>query len=449
MFSAMIPAFAHFVSVILLILSLGHGAWSHVLSTHHIRSMEEALHSHNKRALDGYYVIDQQKGSEWGCSEEKIAALEHVIRNAREMASAASKVLERPGSEHSEAYRMWLGEGNSDPDTRTAIKRRNFDPIQNLEPPGQQNRLDDMKYKNFSPTGLTYMCAAEENEACNDGTIASALQHGVNGIWGNVFLLCDRFFERTSYKRMLRIWRSERIPMLASAFTIIHESQHMGAIVGKSRRCTDVKNPKPRPEDTSPLCYHPDCCATLSSKDKIRNAQNMAFFALEVTANPERGEPPELSSCTIMKRDTGNLFSGRLDALLSRADYFAKPKHEGNMLRRQAGSFTTSEIPCASRPPLAIPVGGDALPDRETLPRAVFDRMFPREQGRTSTAAASAPVACHNFDLEKYGYCCPGPGNSCRDDPKKCWVGGEGVGEGAADVVPAGARCQPPPGAVF
>ncbi|TIC93521.1 hypothetical protein CH35J_009186 [Colletotrichum higginsianum] len=150
-----------------------------------------------------------------------------------------------------------------------------------------------------------------------------------------------------------------------------------------------------------------------------------------------------------MKRDTGGLFSGRLEGLVSRAGHFAKPKHDGNMLRRQAGSFTTSEIPCASRPPLAIPVGGDALPDRETLPQAVFDRMFPMEQGRASTVAAGAPVACDNFDLEKYGYCCPGPGSSCEDDSRKCYVGGEGVGEGAAGVVPAGARCPPPPGAVF
>ncbi|KAK1843827.1 hypothetical protein CCHR01_13532 [Colletotrichum chrysophilum] len=67
----------------------------------------------------------------------------------------------------------------------------------------------------------------------------------------------------------------------------------------------------------------------------------------------------------------------------------------------------------------------------------------------TSAEPTVAPVACYNFDINAYGYCCPGPGNPCENDLGKCFFNGEGVSGGASGIVPDGARCPPPPGAEY
>lgn len=92
-----------------LLLASGQGALGHGLSDHAKRSIEQTMHISSKRALDGFYVIDQQAGSEWGCSEEKIAALEGAVRDTQALAFMASTVLAEKDSEFSDAYIFWFG----------------------------------------------------------------------------------------------------------------------------------------------------------------------------------------------------------------------------------------------------------------------------------------------------------------------------------------------------
>lgn len=108
-FVTMLRSLTHLVSVLSLVLLLGQEVLSHGLSSHDISFMEQALHSVKKRALDGYYVIDDSEGSSVGCSEEQIVALAGFINEARQLASIASKALEKKGSEKSPAYALWFG----------------------------------------------------------------------------------------------------------------------------------------------------------------------------------------------------------------------------------------------------------------------------------------------------------------------------------------------------
>ncbi|KZL83404.1 alpha-tubulin suppressor and related rcc1 domain-containing protein [Colletotrichum incanum] len=524
----------------------------------------------------------------------------------------ASNVLAEKDSEFSDAYVFWFGEDNANARTRTTIKQLNYDPVQDfLKAPGSRNRVDDMRMDNLSPTGLTYMCAAEDNSICAGGMAAAAHQHGAGGLSGHSIILCERFFKANSQQDMLRAWKETRRLSAAAGFWLLHEVQHLGAIVSDSRRCVDVPDPS-RSDGTG--CYDANCCSRLKGADKIRNAQNMAFFALEVMADPESGAAPG-QSCTIMKRDTGSILLGGPEGIMARDNYNPDHVFEG-MLRRQARSsstlrttwrnstgsvspsrsrqqasssqtrsandnpvFTTrppvsvssssgasfsisystsppttqdngipivpivpvpvpvapvapvppvvppvggggeggggggdngnngddskpsqtpppkssqpslpptsspasltvsSATPCSSRSPLSVPSGGDASPDRDGLPQAVYDGLAAEasstrrpsttmpssiastakaEPSTTSIPSATptpsatvAPVACYNFDINAYGYCCPGPGNPCEKDIGKCYFNGEGVSGGSSGVVPDGARCPPPEGAEY
>ncbi|KAF4847921.1 hypothetical protein CGCSCA4_v005343 [Colletotrichum siamense] len=79
----------------------------------------------------------------------------------------------------------------------------------------------------------------------------------------------------------------------------------------------------------------------------------------------------------------------------------------------------------------------------------VITTVAPAPPTTTSAEPTVAPVACYNFDINAYGYCCPEPGNPCENDIGKCYFNGEGVSGGASGIVPDGARCPPPPGAEY
>ncbi|KAI8238076.1 hypothetical protein K4K55_003069, partial [Colletotrichum sp. SAR 10_96] len=236
-------------------------------------------------------------------------------------------------------------------------------------------------------------------------------------------------------------------------------------------------------------------CSRLAPKDKIQNAQNMAFFALEVMANPESGAPPG-GSCTIMKRDNPDMLLGGTEDLMARSGYSPRDEYEA-FLRRQAGPASTlssmrrnatssrpptrstsrrpTATPCSSKAPLpAIPTGGGTPGDRDGFPQAVYDNLKKKAAPTTAppatstvpppppptssdssiletagplpsaTAAPVQPVACYNFNVNAYGYCCRGPDSPCEKDLGTCYYGGTGVTGGATNVVPDGATCPPP-----
>ncbi|OHF03200.1 hypothetical protein CORC01_01584 [Colletotrichum orchidophilum] len=465
------------------------------------------MHMASKRALDGFYVIDQRAGSSWGCSEEKIAALKGAVADAQTLASKASTALAIRGSESSDAYIFWFGKENARAATKKSIKKYNYDPVRHLfKRPGSYNRVDNLTMDNLSPTGLTYMCGAADSQTCA-GTVAVAThQDGAKGLSGNAIILCDRFFEYKSLEYMLQTWRDKRRFSLSAGFTLLHGLQHLPAIVGDARRCVDVPN-----HNRTGGCYQPECCAKLKSADKIRNAQNMAFFALEIMADPQHGEPHG-RSCTIKKGDTGNIWLGGPEDVTAPVVPIVPPGGGGDGGGGKGGHPSkpadsdppkpsgpsspptspptrshNSSVPitrCSSRPPLSVPRGGGGPFDRDGFPQAVYDEIAAAARGNsnsttsplvvvthppavpkpdptveittikvtpsaTPTAPAINPIACYNFDVNAYGFCCPPVGGTCGDGVGTCYFDGPGISGGATNVVPNGARCPPPKGAVY
>lgn len=165
-------------------------------------------------------------------------------------------------------------EDNSNPATRDAIRRNNFDAVRQMKWPGLNNRVAQWYNNNLSPTGLTFTCAAEDDKTCSSGDIARVYEDGhehQDRKWeGNVILLCKGFFLKRSHKTMIKKWRkSKEEASLSAGFALLHEVQHISAIVGKERRCIDVENLAPASTDVSKLCYHAHWCVSVLCRDLL------------------------------------------------------------------------------------------------------------------------------------------------------------------------------------
>ncbi|TQN66161.1 hypothetical protein CSHISOI_09226, partial [Colletotrichum shisoi] len=140
---------------------------------------------------------------------------------------------------------------------------------------------------------------------------------------------------------MIQDWRQTATLSFSAGFTLLHQAQHLSTIVGDSERCIDVENPEGRGEDgQDSVCFDEYCCARLPDADKIRNAQNYAYFALEVAANPFYGKPPQLS-CFPRERDAGSLLRGGPEDLTARANGHRRHLGVEDILRRQIKAPST------------------------------------------------------------------------------------------------------------
>ncbi|KAI8236738.1 hypothetical protein K4K57_008203 [Colletotrichum sp. SAR 10_99] len=175
---------------------------------------------------------------------------------------------------------------------RTAIKSNNYDPVANVQPPREKNRIHDANMAALSPTGLTFVCIPYDFALCGPGAAAIAFQTGsISDNTGPLVTLCPPFFSRPTWQNMVDDWRTSGWDktgkvLLTSGFTLLHELQHIPQITGDQRRCTDVDNYAPAPNDVTKACYHPYCCEHIDDKDKVQNAQNMAYYALDTVVNP-------------------------------------------------------------------------------------------------------------------------------------------------------------------
>ncbi|KAJ6191732.1 hypothetical protein J3E72DRAFT_170161, partial [Bipolaris maydis] len=145
---------------------------------------------------------------------------------------------------------------------------------------------------NLDPIGLTYACAAG-TVLCPGGVIASAYQNGANALSGNIIFLCPEFFELNDQPTMVSAWNQERF-LPSQGFVMLHEVQHLSAIVGEARRCNDECYDISW--SVTPICFFGhvlnDCsCLALPDAQKITNAENMAYFAAQILAEPTTGNP--------------------------------------------------------------------------------------------------------------------------------------------------------------
>ncbi|KAH8734198.1 hypothetical protein BGZ61DRAFT_345481, partial [Ilyonectria robusta] len=134
----------------------------------------------------------------------------------------------------------------------------------------------------LDPDALTSTCWPKRDEHCLVGFLAVTINPGIHkgleqNFKGTLIGLCPRFFELPDLKEVIRKFdRKDTTLVVTAALTIVHEMQHVFMTTGKGRLCVDHK-------------YDAEECKKLDEKKKITNAQNMALFALDVTAHPERG----------------------------------------------------------------------------------------------------------------------------------------------------------------
>ena len=66
------------------------------------------------------------------------------------------------------------------------------------------------------------------------------------------------------------------------AFTLVHEVQHADVLIGAANHCNDVDSDKVLPNGKKAKAYGLQQIQRLTDADKVKNAQNYAWFGLLV-----------------------------------------------------------------------------------------------------------------------------------------------------------------------
>ncbi|KAF4809370.1 pH-regulated antigen PRA1 [Colletotrichum siamense] len=231
----------------------------------------------HERALTSW--VSKGYGTESSCTQEQIEQIDPAVEYARILAKAALTALEDAGTS-SPAYRRWFGDDNANDDTLASIKANHYESvISGLRAP-ESGIVKSEDEGGPDKSRLVFSCPDSERPVCEP------IQHAVTEpiaaifnagrIYGNnVLRLCPPFFRQVSHSQMLVNWRDwkEGDLQTSAGFTLLHEMQHLDAIVGRPSRCEDH-------------AYTVVDCEELSSDQKLKNAQSFALFALDVLVNP-------------------------------------------------------------------------------------------------------------------------------------------------------------------
>ncbi|OBR02094.1 protease [Colletotrichum higginsianum IMI 349063] len=225
----------------------------------------------HKRSLDTWVSVG--RNGNWPCSRAQIAAIESAVEYTKILANGAIVALDDSGRSSS-AYLRWFGHGNAYESDLKAIKEHHYGAvISELRAP-ESGTVDSVEEGGADPERLVYACPAAGSNLCASGEAAAVINAGDSGFRVNLLYLCPSFFNKVSHSRMLSNWRRGTYTSSAG-LVLLHEMQHLDAVVGSERRCVDH-------------AYSVSGCEDLDDEEKITNAQNFAFFALDVTASPPR-----------------------------------------------------------------------------------------------------------------------------------------------------------------
>ncbi|KAL0938160.1 uncharacterized protein CTRU02_207891 [Colletotrichum truncatum] len=222
-----------------------------------------------ERSLDNWVSVSYK--GKWYCPLEKIEAIENAVEYAKILANNAIVALDDSGTSSS-AYSRWFGDGNAHESDLEAIKEHHYEAaISELRAP-ESGTVDFVNEGNPDSQRLVYACPAADDIVCSSSEAAAVVNAGDQGLGVNLLYLCPSFFNKVSQSTMLSNWkRGEYTP--SAGMILLHEMQHLDAVVGADRRSIDH-------------AYLVRDCEELKDEEKITNAQNFAFFALDVTANP-------------------------------------------------------------------------------------------------------------------------------------------------------------------
>jgi hypothetical protein len=366
-----------------------------------------------------------------GCSDRKVKALGTALGEVTQMANAAITALANPEVVKSQAFLDFLGQGN-DP---KAISTGKFQAVKTAVAGG----VTELAFlAGAGPKDVVFICppdklelasgkpdnpqAAESKETC--GSFFFALAR--NGP-PNIVRVCPNFFDARTIPLSTGGTKDIAPNSLATAaklhttggkiggcpsLTLIHEFQHLKAIVGENI-ADDLESqvdpisgppPPPAPGTKAPKVKNPaytvDQCKGLPPASKIKNAQNFAWFAFDVFADKTRGLPcgtppasPVASGSKSPKTPT--------KPLVRRAKT-AKPKVAAPAPAKKAPvvaapkKVATPAAPKKVAAPVAAkpnPLGGGTAPSGPRLARpARLSSTAPRPAATKPAAAAGAKV---------------------------------------------------------
>ncbi|OHW98910.1 subtilisin-like serine protease pr1j [Colletotrichum incanum] len=240
----------------------------------------------------------------WSCTPDQILTIDQAVVDAHEFANEALTALKNPKVVNSPAYYNWFGSETGGP-SATTLRDRHYQPvIDSLKPPSVETAFRFKPEPFFPPNTVTdnslvFGCSGATGP-CADGAMVagvnSATENAPAVFGATMLLLCETFFDKTraSNKQMIEHWRAESsVGDMSRGFALVHEVQHMLIATGDGERADDLDNPfYGFLDDRSRDCYSANCCSRLSAAQKVKNAQNYAIFALDVTAFPVTDEQP-------------------------------------------------------------------------------------------------------------------------------------------------------------
>ncbi|VUC20425.1 unnamed protein product [Clonostachys rosea] len=227
------------------------------------------------------------------CDNGQVVKLQAAIIEARELLSTAGDLLKNKGSQFTDTYEEWFGPDKTPCFTCSkvseSIRKHNFEaphrdlglPFERIGQTLSPNQLD--------PRALTFTCWPIGEDHCQARFIAGTINPGLHpgsglDFAGTLIGLCPRFFDSPDLQTVIQQFQGSNQHQTenSAGLTLVHEMQHVLATTGTKRNCTDVIV-------GNAVAYDTERCRGLSNEDKIKNAQNMAFFALDVRANQGRG----------------------------------------------------------------------------------------------------------------------------------------------------------------
>ncbi|KAK2729848.1 hypothetical protein CKAH01_10013 [Colletotrichum kahawae] len=182
-------------------------------------------------------------GGNWPCSVEQIGEIETAVEYTKILANGAIVALNDAGAS-SAAFARWFGgefqnidstdthsEDNAQVSTGETIKTNHYDAVISQLRAPESGTVKWVDEGGLDLNRLVYACPTADDGLCASSEAAAVINAGDVGF------------------------------------------KHLNAVVGADRRSGD-------------LSYFVSGCIELEPQNKIKNAQNFAFFALDVMANP-------------------------------------------------------------------------------------------------------------------------------------------------------------------
>ncbi|KAK2043523.1 hypothetical protein LZ31DRAFT_566525 [Colletotrichum somersetense] len=252
---------------------------------------DPALRLAQRDPFDNMYYV--AKG-DWVCNKKQLRIINAAISDTKAIASQTIDVLQVPGAETSEAYKTWFGLSNANINRKNKIITYHYRiALQNLGEPSTPVTLNLQGTPRYQVAGHTtpvtknsivYACIDNFSSRflCKGykAAVVSATAYKPSYLDTTVIYFCPSFFSSSiiSETQMKKQWRQGLDPEMSLGMVLLHELQHMATATTDNEHCTD-------------LGYERASCASLPDNEKIQNAQNYAYFALDVLINPARGKP--------------------------------------------------------------------------------------------------------------------------------------------------------------